>query len=501
MTRILVWCTSAIGVVLLGMLTTIKTSALSAWQRSIGASPFTWDDSHQLEQANEIQLVLYKLDALLATPTPPSKVHLIVLVHGFLGNSMELDYLKSALEREADVVSGSSTMTATPQQQDIDEVGLSKACDSDVSSTLLVYRAHANTGRTFDGVEKGGVRLAKEVNTVLEQITERLSGKSTLGDAAKSQLTLSFVGHSLGGLYSRYSLSEIDWKLKKRSNSDIDASKTANLDTLESSIIDEQMSFEVEPKVFCSTASPHLGLHQQVSIPVPRFLEKTVGYTLQQTGQDLFRMSSLLNRMAMDHKFLEPLAGFETRLAYANAYGTDFQVPSVTAAFVTDDDDSIHTLLGKRDEDEDFVALRAQTPRKYSALNHDPNTKPQSEHDQLLEDASEVPNSILARHLDSLGWTKVWIDVREWIPSYRTSSDHEVLSSEALLRSKEVTSRELFQSPLNRLNDLSRTFPMGHTIMVANSKSEWYATLNAGGRPVMDRVAKDLIHAIFNTIL
>jgi Mor family transcriptional regulator len=39
--------------------------------------------------------------------------------------------------------------------------------------------------------------------------------------------------------------------------------------------------------------------------------------------------------------------------------------------------------------------------------------------------------------------------------------------------------------------------PFGHSLMVANSKSDIYATLHAAGRPIMDQLASDILMGIF----
>lgn len=46
--------------------------------------------------------------------------------------------------------------------------------------------------------------------------------------------------------------------------------------------------------------------------------------------------------MATSPRFLRPLAAFKKRIAYANAFGTDFPVPGSTAAFLDLDSDYPH---------------------------------------------------------------------------------------------------------------------------------------------------------------
>ncbi len=56
-----------------------------------------------------------------------------------------------------------------------------------------------------------------------------------------------------------------------------------------------------------------------------------------------------------------------------------------------------------------------------------------------------------------------------------------------------LTSQDLAQS--THVGD-SIHFPMGHTVMIANAKNEKYSQWNRLGRPVMDRLAKDMIKNI-----
>jgi len=109
--------------------------------------------------------------------------HLVVLVHGWMGNPQELGYLKDAMERE-----NKSRQGGGEQQQDTDK---------NANSLFLVHSATCNHGKTFDGIAAGGKRLADEVNSILESLSERMEEKST------NVVTLSFVGNSLGGLYAR----------------------------------------------------------------------------------------------------------------------------------------------------------------------------------------------------------------------------------------------------------------------------------------------------------
>jgi hypothetical protein len=69
---------------------------------------------------------------------------------------------------------------------------------------------------------------------------------------------------------------------------------------------------------------------------------------------------------------------------------------------------------------------------------------------------------------------------------YKKDNDASEAAKEVLT----VTSSELIQS-----TNAGETvhFPMGHTVMVANSKSDAYTRLNFQGRPVMDKLAEDML--------
>ena len=509
--RLLAWCTTSIGIVVWGFLTTLKTTAMTAWYRAAsingisGSSPLLLTDASPLNSNkydycdNEVNLVMSKLDSFLRHKdgakkkqkvSSPTDVHVIVLVHGILGNAMELDYLKLALEREADAQNKRSTMEDTYTTTSNDETCPSSSSSSAPSQPLsessptdtpfLVYRAHSNVGKTLDGVAAGGTRIADEINHLVQKIHERFLTHKSNSDFHNNnkemvKVHLSFVGHSLGGLYSRHAVSKIKWKT-----------------TSSDGVIDDKINKEgAYPKVFCTTASPHLGLHQQSSVPVPRFVEQTIALTLQESGKDLFRMTPLLNQMAMEDMYVKPLQNFRSRLTYANAYGTDFQVPAVTAAFIVDDEQSVKHKRVYNDDDEDFVVLRMQTQGSMateslssssSSLNTNDNAdfdgtdgRRGEEEEQLIQPLS-VSNSMLARHLDSMGWTKVWIDVRSLIPSVLPTSPEESLrhekeetvrslfsrrstSSEKGEEMEHITSKDIYQSAISQRLDMFR-FPV-----------------------------------------
>lgn len=176
--------------------------------------------------------------------------HLVILVHGWLGNDKELAYLQESMERQVS------------------------------KSRLVFHSAKCNLQRTSDGIIQGGQRLIEEVQEEIGKID--------------GNVLLSFVGNSLGGLYARYAIAHMEWKTN------------------------------VTQFIFCTTATPHLGIEKHTYIPLPRSLEKFVGTVLQTTGRDMFCMTPTVRDMGTQELYLEPLRKFEKRIAMANRFSLCF---------------------------------------------------------------------------------------------------------------------------------------------------------------------------------
>jgi Putative serine esterase (DUF676) len=326
-------------------------------------------------------------------------IHVIVLVHGLRGSPLEMKYLQDALERH----------TSTVAEND---------------EYFLIHSAACNHGRTYDGIAEGGLRLADEINELLQR---------QVNDITPAIITLSLVGNSLGGLYARYSLPYIH------------ESVPLETDSVRSP---DHESVQVIRKVFCTTATPHLGL-QSLSyfsqtpwlsslVRVPRWVERVVATLLGTTGLDLFRFTSVIADLACQELFASPLEKhFHTRIAYANAYTTDFQVPLATAAFLQEQEKPRHSAQGTHR----FVSqtaipssaptemdsrVTASKPREifmasFETTTVDANTYPIDkvrQHSATDRQQQALSQNELAQCLDGMGWTKVLCDVRDIIPLY-----------------------------------------------------------------------------------
>ena len=92
----------------------------------------------------------------------------------------------------------------------------------------------------------------------------------------------------------------------------------------------------------------------------------------------------------------------------------------------------------------------------------------------------------LSKYLDGFGWTKVICDVREHLPSIGSSAEND---DEGGVEDS-LTAQQL----LEKYNQgRFKTLPFGHTVLVANSKSNFYRYINQGGRPIMNYLAKSIL--------
>ncbi|XP_078431147.1 hydrolase-like protein family isoform X2 [Wolffia australiana] len=284
--------------------------------------------------------------------------HLLVLVHGILASPKDWLYAESELKKQ-------------------------------LGSSFLIYASSCNTFiKTFNGVDGAGRRLADEVKDVVQK--------------SKGLKKISFLAHSLGGLFSRYAV--------------------AVLYSPESGTVGG-----LQPINFITLATPHLGVRGRKQLPfllgVP-LLEKLAPplapFLVGRTGLQLFLTDGknskppLLLRMASDNyelKFLSSLGAFDSRIVYANvAY--DHMVGWRTSSIRRETElvkaprvslEGYKHVVGMEccppvvSEDPHFTseAVKAEAAAKQA-----PNTKNTNEYHHLVEEE-------MIYGLQGLGWTKV----------------------------------------------------------------------------------------------
>lgn len=129
---------------------------------------------------------------------------------------------------------------------------------------FVVHCTTCNEHRTKDGVEKGGERLLEEM---LKIIRSTMAQKNdTDSNTELKQVTISLLGNSLGGIYCRYSIARL---MERTDNMVLDS------------------AFKLHFRVFCTTATPHLGLSKHTYFPIPRAAEVGMAHTMGDTGKDL----------------------------------------------------------------------------------------------------------------------------------------------------------------------------------------------------------------------
>jgi hypothetical protein len=385
---------------------------------------------------------------------------------------------------------------------------------SEIVHDMVVHATVCNEKKTTDGVENGGERAVQEMLDVIRESVIQRQGLET-GSIVCSDITISVVGNSLGGIYGRYAIA----KLAERWNC-----TTSEDDPMVMLMEINNRTYRLHYNIFCTTATPHLGVAGHTFLPIPRSAEIGVAHAMGNTGRDLFRLNDLLKNMATAREYTEPLGRFCQRIAYANAFGTDFPVPAHTAAFLSETSTYPHHFF--EDDEQEVViddnglvvaTLRTPVSSEYSQSSLDDHRVETSDEDSDERDELEL----MSQSLDSLGWKKVFIDVRKAIPriSLPTSFIRKTMTQiggtdqpggdnmsnsepplELLTQLKlrgVVGSKDIAAAVTTPLFDEQFHWPMGHNMMVAFSRSKLSSYLNKAGRPVVDALAKALVEDIF----
>jgi hypothetical protein len=224
-----------------------------------------------------------------------------------------------------------------------------------------------------------------------------------------------------------------------------------------------------------------------------------VAQIMGETGSDLFRRNDLLQSMATSPRFLVPLASFRRRIAYANAFGTDFPVPGSTAAFLDKDSDYPHYFGGMlMGGDTTSIETEEKCPASERGLIAATlYTLPQ---EQIFDADATMDDDLttMSACLNSLGWKKVFVDIRKEIPSLPILNSGG--SADCPLRQLKTQSSEVRSCDLAKAISSSSShrisLPLGHNAICAFSRGKVSSTVNSGGRPVMDSLAIDLTNVI-----
>jgi hypothetical protein len=421
----------------------------------------------------------------------PDVLHFCFLIHGYRGYARDLSYLQTVMERAVTTElqrqrqqqqqqqrrrnsSRSRNGNRSPIHNDESDTDSHTApCETETAAATLrhdviLHTPVCNERKTDDGVVSGGERLVAEIREFIEKelAERRRSASSTHGHNGHThplpRITISLLGNSLGGLYARYALAKLSEGCSRTTD---DATGQVRL-TLNG-------QHRVDFNVFCTTATPHLGVASHTFLPIPRTAEISLAQAMRSTGKDLFRCNDLLRRMATTTEFLRPLGSFRRRIAYANAYGTDFPVPVHTAAFLNeasasphyfDDDEHDDTNVPRPHENsatveadaDGLIIAKVYTPRREtdwgtssipssgtvaagasrvdkvstrsssgmstdSSNNETECSRNDNDDDDdavvWAHDMDETDElELMSQTLDTLGWRKVFVDARKNMP-------------------------------------------------------------------------------------
>ncbi|KAH7430882.1 hypothetical protein KP509_08G018700 [Ceratopteris richardii] len=214
--------------------------------------------------------------------------HLLVLVHGILSGPSDWNYVVTELKKR-------------------------------LNGKFLIYASAANSFiQTLSGIDVAGKRLAEEVKEVIKK--------------NPGLEEISFLGHSLGGLFARYAIAALlDPPGKSK---DFREEPTDDFTSV-------RRIGGLLPIHFITLATPHLGVRGKKQLPLLfglTFLEKLAvplaPILAGKTGRQLFLLDGkpvkppLLLCMAQDNEdlqFLSALGSFKYRACYANV-GYDHMV-------------------------------------------------------------------------------------------------------------------------------------------------------------------------------
>ncbi|KAJ8761443.1 hypothetical protein K2173_001574 [Erythroxylum novogranatense] len=216
--------------------------------------------------------------------------HLLVLVHGILASPSDWIYVQAELKRR-------------------------------LGRNILIYASSSNSYiKTFSGIDEAGKRLAEEVTRVVQKA----------GNLKK----ISFLAHSLGGLFARYAIAVLYSKCASTSGQSGDHNDSERPDSYPGASLRRGTIAGLEPINFITLATPHLGVRGRKQLPFLlgiSLLEKIAAplapFLVGQTGSQLFLTDGqpnkppLLLRMASDcedGQFISALGAFRCRIVYAN---------------------------------------------------------------------------------------------------------------------------------------------------------------------------------------
>ncbi|KAL8090805.1 hypothetical protein AgCh_040032 [Apium graveolens] len=215
--------------------------------------------------------------------------HLVVLVHGILASPSDWIYVEAKLKKR-------------------------------LGRNYMIYASSCNSyTKTFGGIDGAGKRLADEVLQIVKM--------------RKSLRKISFLSHSLGGLFTRYAIAVL-YTPYVSSDQHIDNLVCPTKENSKEVPLKQGLIAGLQPINFITLATPHLGVRGRKQFPLvlgvnilERIAAPVAAFLVGRTGSQLFLTDGkpdkppILLRMACDceeGKFISSLGAFTCRMVYAN---------------------------------------------------------------------------------------------------------------------------------------------------------------------------------------
>ncbi|KAK6589743.1 hypothetical protein RS030_1151 [Cryptosporidium xiaoi] len=239
--------------------------------------------------------------------------HIIIMTHGWAGTPANMDVLGERIIQKNNLEAESG---------DKFELNIIKNSLEPLSgkNCLLIYKIHSNWGYfrsifiTSDGIEKGAKRMSVEIKEVIKK-------NPTLKK-------ISFIGHSLGGLYNRAVLPLL---------ADVNIANNKNIDSGGENL---GLISGLIPMNFISIGTPHKGVLRDkctlFGLEVVRFVFPLKWISILPTISQLLLMDKsalLVDKMMNSMEMIYPLSWFRHRHAIGSIKG-DMLVPPTSASLL-----------------------------------------------------------------------------------------------------------------------------------------------------------------------
>jgi len=482
--------------------------------------------------------------------------HVMILEHGITGNHKEMGYVAEALRREY--------RESKNEKENTTLLVVSATCN-DHNSLDGIGNGGLRFANEINEVLRGVV--IKIIRDNQQRECNALSVNQTNG----TSIALSILGNSMGGLYARYALKYINWNIHAHVGStlmNVPVIPNVFVTTATPHLGLKNFTYWKVPRFMEPIAGWVMGqsgndLFRRNTRSVKR--NKVINNNHNQTPpskvqrSEQYNYNDIIEQLSFDVEFIAPLSKFRRRIAYANAFSTDIAVTTATAAFLTDDDnnddddrpccspvysndynpqdsdDSRSSLLIEGDENESTRSIHMFVSK--CSEEEENNNDDASRNHQGSEDTNSVPEyssvrfdtattycssfgkikksspsvSDMARNLDSLGWSKHFIDNRPHIPKLFKRPNYKKRESSMKKNLDIHEENNKTHTSCYSSGELKRclsgngwdgnTLPFGHSFLIASTRDPVHKFLYKSARPFVDQViAKEVVEEMLQFV-